>query len=453
MTLHDYISALKAKRVAVIGIGVSNLPLIGLLCEEGCNVTACDKRTAEQLGELYDELSAKGVKLHLGEAYLADLDFDVIFRTPGLHPFALKGAEQYGAEVTSEMEAFFALCPCKIIAITGSDGKTTTSTLIAELLKAAGYRVHLGGNIGKPLLAEIPNMDVNDIVVLELSSFQLHSMNCCPDVAVVTNVSPNHLDVHPDYEDYICAKKNIFLKQDSGKRVVLNLDNAITADFAKESNAEIRWFSRQSLVAEGYCCRDGMIYRNGEPFMDVSEILLPGTHNIENMMAAFGATDGLVDRDACLQVARNFAGVAHRIELVREVRGVKYYNDSIASSPTRTIAGLRSFDQKVILLAGGRDKHVPFDGLAQEIQQRVKALYLTGEAAEQIHQAVIAAAPADGGVPVYRYEDFKENVLAAAAAAEEGDIVILSPACTSFDRFRNFAERGNTFKEIVQSLS
>lgn len=364
MTLHDYISALKGKRVAVVGVGVSNLPLIGLLCEENCDVTACDKRKAEQLGALYQELFNKGVKLRLGEEYLSDLNFDVIFRTPGLHPFALKGAEHYGAVVTSEMEAFFALCPCKIIAITGSDGKTTTSTLISELLKAEGYTVHLGGNIGKPLLAEIPNMKGDDIVVLELSSFQLHSMNCCPDVAVVTNVSPNHLDVHPDYEDYICAKKNIFLKQDAEKSVVLNLDNAITADFAKESKAEVRWFSRQHMVEEGYCCQNGMIYRNGEAFMAASEILLPGTHNIENMMAAFAATDGLVGKEACLRVARNFAGVAHRIELVRELRGVKYYNDSIASSPTRTIAGLRSFDQKVILLAGGRDKHIPFDGLA-----------------------------------------------------------------------------------------
>ena len=452
MTLNEYFSSLKNKRLAVIGLGVSNLPLVELLCDSGCDVTVCDKRSAEQLGELLPRFQAKGVKFCLGERYLDTLDFDVIFRTPGLHPRFLVAAEANGAVITSEMELFFRFCPCRIVAVSGSDGKTTTTTLIAEILKAAGYRVHLGGNIGQPLLAEISGMRPDDMVVLELSSFQLHSMNCCPDVAVVTNVSPNHLDVHPDYNDYICAKKNIFRKQLSSHRLVLNADNGITADFAAEANAQIRFFSRQRMIGNGYSCLDGVIYRNGEAYMQAEEILLPGTHNIENMMAAFAATDDLADPEAQWQVARSFTGVEHRIEPVRKLRGVTYYNDSIASSPSRTIAGLHSFQQKVILIAGGRDKHVPFDGLAQEIQCHVKKLFLTGEAADQIYQAVEKAAPAQGGVPVCRIDDFRQAVLAASRAAEEGDIVILSPACTSFDRFKNFAERGNVFKEIVMSL-
>ena len=453
MDFSEYFEALRDKRVAVVGLGVSNLPLLGLLTDYGCDVTGCDKRTKQELGALYEDLTQKGVRLQLGEGYLDDLDFDVLFRTPGLHPMALDAARKNGAAITSEMEAFFALCPCRIIAVTGSDGKTTTTTLIAEMLKRQGKRVHLGGNIGKPLLSEVPDMRAEDFAVLELSSFQLHSMTCRPDVAVVTNVSPNHLDVHPSYDDYIEAKKSIFRLQDDSCRLVLNRDNDITRAFAAEAKAPVTWFSRREALVKGWSCTGEVITRDGVDFMPVSEILIPGMHNVENMMAAFAAVDALVDAESCRAVAREFPGVEHRIELVRTLRGVRYYNDSIASSPTRTVAGLRSFPQKVILIAGGHDKHVPFDPLAEEIVGRVKALFLTGETAEKIKATVESAEGYDKDeLPVFVIDDFKEAVLAASSYAREGDVVTLSPACSSFDKFKNFAQRGNVFKEIVNGL-
>jgi len=454
MTLDTYMDALSGKTIGVVGIGVSNLPLLRLLAKRGADVTACDRSTAEELGETYRELSTAGVKFRLGEHYLDILDFDVVFRTPGIHPNKLLDAVRPDTVITSEMEAFFTVCPCRTIAVTGSDGKTTTSTIISRLLETEGFRVHLGGNIGKPLLCDVPDFRPEDVAVLELSSFQLHSMHCRPDVAVITNLSPNHLDVHPSFEDYANAKKNVFLSQNGDCRLVLNLDNAYTAACAEEAAAEIMWFSRQQTVEKGFSFHDGAIWREREHFIDASDILLPGLHNIENYMAAFAATDGMVSKETCSRVAKTFGGVAHRIELIRTLRGVRYYNDSIASSPTRTVAGLRSFRQKVILIAGGHDKNVPFDELAEEIVKSVKALYLVGETAEKIRDAVIAAPGYDAdNLPVLVMEDFRETILAASRCAQEGDVVILSPGCSSFDRFRNFAERGNAFRAVVEELT
>ena len=454
MTLEQYVKNIKDKKIAVVGLGISNLPLIKLLASSGCDVTGCDKRSEEALGSLYPELSAMGVKFKLGEDYLSGLDFDVIFRTPGLHPMYLDEAKERGALVTSEMEAFFALCPCPIISITGSDGKTTTSTLISELLKAEGYTVHLGGNIGTPLLCNVPEMKKEDIAVLELSSFQLHSMNCRPNVAVITNISPNHLDVHPDYEDYQFAKKSIFLRQSERERLVLNLDNELTAACAAEAKSSVSFFSRLTEVEKGCCVRNSAIYLNGEHIVDKKDILIPGEHNVENYMAAIAATEGLVSRESIRQVAMSFGGVEHRIELVRKLRGVRYYNDSIASSPTRTVAGLKSFPEKVILIAGGYDKQIGFEPLAEEAVKSVKALYLCGHTAGKIKTAVEAHPDYDADkLPIIVMEDFTETVLTAAESAEEGDVVILSPACASFDKFKNFAERGKRFKEIIGGLN
>lgn len=459
MTLNEYIDNLRGKRVAVVGIGVSNTPLIECLLAGGCSVTACDRRTREQLGEAAARLESMGAVLRLGPDYLRDLDFDVIFRTPGVHPYKpeLMAARERGCIITSEMEAFFSLCPCRTIAVTGSDGKTTTCSIIAELLKAEGYKVHLGGNIGKPLLTEIPNIAPEDIVVLELSSFQLHSMKCRPNVAVITNISPNHLDVHPDFEDYVNAKKRIFLEQEDDNTLVLNLDNNITAGFAGESRAKVRFFSRRESMENGVFSRDGMIYLSRyyqvSSIIPETEILLPGVHNIENYMAAFAATEGLVSTRVCRRVARTYGGVAHRLEVIRKLRGVTYCNDSIATSPTRTIAGLRSFTTKPILIAGGYDKNIPFDELAREIVRRVKALILTGDTAQKIKAAVEADLEYEPfKLPITVCEDFGEAVLTAHEAAEEGDIVLLSPACSSFDKFRNFAHRGDVFREIVLGL-
>lgn len=459
MTLDNYLHSLEGKSIAVVGYGVSNAPLTGLLLDRGLDVTVCDKRTENEF-DAATALRARGAKLRLGNSYLEGLHEDVIFRTPGLHPFTkeLQAAVNNGSTLTSEMEAFFSVCPCKTIAITGSDGKTTTSTLISQLLKESGHTVFLGGNIGAPLLDKVPSMKAEDFAVLELSSFQLHSMKCKPNVAVITNISPNHLDVHPTFEDYVNAKKSIYLMQDENDRLVLNADDPHTAQFAAEAKADVHYFSYGHSVPSGSFCVDELIYsaRNYEvrEVMATSSILIPGAHNVENYMAAYAATDGFITDTAFRKVARSFPGVPHRIELVRELNGVRYYNDSIASSPTRTIAGLRCFNKvKPILIAGGHDKHVPFDDLGTEIVKRVKILYLTGETAARIKDAVMSTPGYNRlTLPIYVIDDFREAVLAAARSAEEGDVVILSPACSSFDKFKNFVERGNTFRSIVLSL-
>ena len=454
LTLQEYVDSLKGRHIAVLGIGVSNTPLIDLLLKNDLPLTVCDMRTEEALGDAAAALRARGAQLRLGPGYLDDLDgFDYIFRTPGLLPTdpALVKAKARGAVVTSEMEIFFRLCPCRTIGITGSDGKTTTSSIIAELLKAAGRRVHLGGNIGKPLLCEIPDFQPDDIAVLELSSFQLHSINIRPDVAVITNVSPNHLDKHPDFDDYVNAKRQIFANQTADDVLVVNRDNAYTARFGEEAKSRVLYFSRKETLSDGVFCRNGMIYRSHnyevESIIPESEILLPGVHNVENYMAAFAAVDGVVSPEMCRAVARTYGGVTHRLELIRQL------NDSIATSPTRTIAGLRAMRAKPILIAGGHDKHVSFDGLADEICERVRALLLTGDTAEQIAIAVRRSVFYDPmRLPIKIVPDLTTAVLEAKAMASPGDIVLLSPACSSFDRFRNFAERGDKFREIVMGF-
>ena len=356
------------------------------------------------------------------------------------------------------MEVFFQVCPCKTIAVTGSDGKTTTTTIIAELLKAACQTVYVGGNIGRPLLPDVDGMEPGDVAVLELSSFQLMTMRQSPDIAVVTNLAPNHLDVHKSMEEYVDAKRNIFLYQNQDGLLVLNQDNEITRGFAPEAPGHVTLFSRRQELEKGVFLKDGVIWvRNAmheRPVLPVSDILLPGDHNVENYMAAIAALDGLIPDQVIREFAAKFAGVEHRIELVRTLNGVKYYNDSIASSPSRTIAGLRSFRQKVILIAGGYDKHIPFDVLGPEITEHVKELFLTGDTAAKIRAAVEQApgySPAQ--LPITVIDDFEGSVLAAHRAAKPGDVVILSPACASFDKFKNFMERGAAFKKIIYGLS
>ncbi|MCL2045525.1 MAG: UDP-N-acetylmuramoyl-L-alanine--D-glutamate ligase [Oscillospiraceae bacterium] len=458
MSFREYLDSLKDKRVAVIGAGISNTPLIEALLSSGIDTTICDRQNRVEMGEKADGFEELGGKLRLGEDYLKNLDADVIFRTPGLMPWndALREAVSRGALLTSEMEVFFELCPCKIIAVTGSDGKTTTTTIISEMLKKEGKNVHLGGNIGNPLLCEADHMEKDDIVVLELSSFQLISMKKSPDIAVITNISPNHLDVHRDYEEYIEAKKCIFINQSNSGRVVLNYDNDITRSFANTALGDVLFFSRFEKAIDGFYVDDGVIYEsidnNSDALMSCGDVLLPGVHNIENYMAAFAAVRGLVEYETMIEIARTFGGVPHRIELVRQLRGVRYYNDSIASSPSRTIAGLRAFNQKVILIAGGKDKGIEFEELGKEIIKHVKTLVLTGLTAETIKNAIIDSSEFIDTPTIIMKEDFDEAVQAASLAASDGDVVILSPACTSFDRFKNFEERGDTFKNIVKGL-
>ena len=456
MTLRDYIESLRHKTVAVIGIGVSNTPLLELLLTEGIRVTACDKRSREQMGEQAEHLEQLGCELHLGADYLKDLDADVIFRTPGLRPDVpeIAACVDRGAVFTSEMEVFFEVCPCTIIAVTGSDGKTTTTTIIAELLKAAGKRVWVGGNIGHPLLCEADGMLATDYAVLELSSFQLMTMKHSPHIAVVTNLAPNHLDVHRDMAEYVAAKENIFRHQSGEDVAVFNADNDITAEQSRRAPGRARLFSRQDEVADGVFLRgEDIVCRSGgheRVVMTTGDIKIPGVHNVENYMAAIAAVDGLVPDEVIRRFAREFGGVEHRIELVRTYRGVRYYNDSIASSPSRTIAGLRSFHEKVILIAGGYDKHIPFDVLGPEIVEHVKLLVLCGATADKIRAAVENAPGYQPGKPEIRdVTPFTAAVEAARDRAQPGDVVTLSPACAAFDQFKNFAERGKFFKSIV----
>lgn len=463
-TIQEYLSSLKGKKVAVLGIGVSNTPLIKMLLRAGILVTACDKRDEEDLGGVAEELESLGAKLCLGEHYLDRLDHDVIFRTPGMRPDLpqLIKAREKGSVITSEMEIFFQTCPCKLIGITGSDGKTTTTTIISELLKKAGYNVYVGGNIGKPLLPDVKGMEPDDIAVLELSSFQLMTMDLSPDIAVVTNLAPNHLDVHKSMGEYIAAKENIFSHQGPDGTVILNADNDITRSFAAAALGRVTMFSRRQELEQGvYAAEDSSgvkaVWVSGREgrrmVLPLEDILLPGDHNVENYMAAIAAVDGLVPDEIIRTFAKSFGGVEHRIELVRTVDGVRYYNDSIASSPTRTIAGLKSFPEKVILIAGGYDKHIPFDVLGPEIVEHVKHLILTGDTASKIRDSVKAVPGYDGSDPdITVIEDFKLAVLAAKNLAQPGDVVLLSPACASFDKFKNFMERGNAFKTIVRSL-
>ena len=444
-----YFAALAGKTVAVVGLGVSNRPLVRLLLQCGAKVIGCDRTERASLDPEVLELEAQGCALSLGPGYLENVEAELVFRTPGLHPAALAALREKGAKVTSEMDVFFEVCPCKTIAVTGSDGKTTTTTLIARMLQAQGHTVHLGGNIGTPLLPICPKIRETDYAVVELSSFQLMDMTHSPWRAVVTNLAPNHLDVHKDMDEYVSAKKNIFRFQGKDDLLMVNADNAITGGFT--GNGVTSRFSR--LGKARVCLEDGVICRDGEKVLDTRDILIPGVHNIENYMAAILAVEGLVSDETIRQVARTFGGVEHRIELVRVKDGVRYYNDSIASSPSRTIAGLRSFPEKVILIAGGYDKHIPYDALGPEICAHVKKLFLGGATGEKIRAGVEVCPEYDPkALEIVDCKTFEPAVRAAAAAAKPGDVVLMSPASAAFDQFKNFMVRGEYFKNLVKEL-
>ncbi len=456
-----FLEGLNGKTIALCGIGGSNLPLIQLFGKYGAKVLACDKREREALGENGALAEEYGAELRLGENYLKDLDADIIFRTPGMRYYMdeLTEARKNGTAVTSEMEVFFDLCPCKTIAVTGSDGKTTTTTIISEMLKAQGYTVHLGGNIGRPLLPDIENINPEDIAVVELSSFQLISMRKSPDIAVVTNLAPNHLDIHKDMQEYIDSKKNIVLHQNAFGRAVLNLDNEISNSFEEYTRGQTCKFSRRSPVENGaYMSADGKIIMNDygkeTVIMQASDIKIPGLHNIENYLAAISAVWGLVTPETIKQVAVNFGGVEHRAELVRVLDGVSYYNDAIGTSPTRTVKGTLSlYDRKIILIAGGYDKHLSYDEMGAVVPEKVKVLILFGATADKIETATKAAASySDGNPVIIRVSNMEEAVKAARENAVEGDIVSMSPASASFDMYKNFAEKGLHFKKIVNEM-
>lgn len=459
--IENFFKSMNGKKIAFCGIGTSNLPLIELFIKYGAFVTACDRRTREQLGDSADVAEKAGAKLSLGDDYLKNLDVDIVFRTPGMRYYMdeLVEMRNRGVVVTSEMEVFFDLCPCKIYAVTGSDGKTTTTSIIAQMLQAQGKTVHLGGNIGTPLLPEIENIGYDDVAVVELSSFQLISMRKGPDVAVVTNLAPNHLDIHKDMQEYIDAKKNLVIHQGAFSKVVLNKDNEITNGFEPECRGRVLKFSRKSQLNNGtYLDENNNIVfaDNGEKtvVMNIADIKIPGMHNVENYMAAISAVWGDVSVENIVNVAKTFAGVEHRAEFVREFEGVKYYNDSIASSPTRTALGTLSlYDFKIILIAGGYDKKIPYDGLGPVICDKVKYLILMGATAPKIKAAVLNADNySDGNPTIIEVSNMEEAVAKAREVAQPGDLVSMSPASASFDLYKNFDQRGKHFKKIVNEL-
>ena len=456
-----FFNEMKKKKVAFIGIGVSNKDVIKMFAEKGIETEARDKSSREKLGAAADELEAAGAKLLLGESYLDGIDADVVFRTPGMNWWnpALCALRKDGKAVTSEMEVFFDLCPCKKYGVTGSDGKTTTTTLISEFLSAAGKTVHKGGNIGRALLPIVEKIKDNDCAVVELSSFQLISMRRSPDVSVVTNVAPNHLDVHKDMEEYIEAKRNILRHQNAFSVTVLNADNVITASMAELVRGELRWFSHTKLVENGAFLReDGMLcyceHGKVTELFPKTDIKIPGMHNVENYLTAIAAVWGEVPVEVIHNIAKNFGGVEHRIELVRELDGVKWYNDSIATSPTRTIAGLSCFDQKVILIGGGYDKHIPYEPLAPELLAHVKTLVLMGATGPVIEKA-LRGCPGftEDAMTILHADSMKDAVEKARAAARPGDVVSLSPASASFDCYPNFEVRGQEYKRLVMELA
>lgn len=447
---------IKGKKVAVVGIGVSNRPLINSLLDLGAEVTAFDKKTEEKLGELAEDFNKRGVKLILGEDYLDKLTgFQVVFKTPSMRidNEALLRAKKGGAYITSEMEEFVKYCPCKIYGVTGSDGKTTTTSIIYNLLKTQGFTTWVGGNIGTPLFSKIEEIKPDHRVVLELSSFQLMTMKVSPEISIVTNLSPNHLDIHKDMEEYIDAKKNIFKYQNEEGLLILNRENEITNSFVSEAKGEVKLFSSKRILKQGAYYKDGFLYVNDKKICHKDDMVIKGMHNVENYLAAFMATAEEVSEDNMRKVFSFFKGVEHRNQFIREFQGVKYYNDSIGSSPTRTLATISVFEKPIILIAGGYDKNIPFEPLAEKGYDKIKALILLGVTKDKIRgvfEKVINEKELN--IPIYIVNSLEEAVNKGREISSQGDSIVLSPACASFDMFPNFEVRGNKFKEIVENL-
>ena len=458
--LNEFNKNIQGKKVAIIGLGISNKPLIEYLYDLKTNLMVFDNRPEEKIDEdILDIVKKHKIPYSIGENYLSKLEgFDYIFRSPSCRPDIpeiLKEVEN-GAILTSEIEQVLKLTPCKTVGVTGSDGKTTTTSLIYEILKRK-YKCFLGGNIGMPLFTKIKDMRPEDIVVLELSSFQLMNMDLSTDIAVITNISPNHLNVHKDYKEYIDSKANIFLHQNENGLLVINYDNDITKDFAKIAKGKVKYFSRLVKLPNGVIFDNDIVKSCDNELrkhiISKKDVKIRGMHNIENICAAIAATEGLVDAEDQKQAIAEFTGVEHRLEFVRELDGVKWYNDSIASSPNRTIAGLNSYDEKIVLIAGGRDKHLDYDPIAKPIIEHVKTLIVMGETANKIKSVVERELEiCKKTMNIVKVSNVNEAVLEAKKYAKPGEIVLFSPASTSFDMFKNFEERGKKFKEEVMKL-
>jgi UDP-N-acetylmuramoylalanine--D-glutamate ligase len=451
---NEFKTYIKGKKVGVVGIGVSNIPLIRFLVQLGAEVSAFDQRTIENLSKEVLEFG-DNIKLYLGEDYLDNLHgLDMVFKTPGMrfdNPY-LQSVKEEGAIITSEMEEFLKYCPGRTIGVTGSDGKTTTTTIIGEILKKSGYKVYVGGNIGTPLFSKIEEIREQDMVVLELSSFQLMTMTVSPEIALITNLTPNHLDIHKDMEEYIDAKKNIFRYQDENDLLILNEDNEITRNFADEAKGKVEFFSSKKENEDAYY-NDGSLYLRYERIVDLKEMRVKGIHNAENFLGAFLAVEDYVTKDVMRNLALEFSGVKHRCQFIRELEGVSYYNDSIASSPTRTIASIKSLEKKVNVILGGYDKNLDFAPLAEEGHAYMKNIVLVGDTKYKIREVFDNLSETKGiHIPMFIAETFEDAVLLLKSISKDGDIAILSPACASFDMFRNFEARGDRFIELVNGF-
>ena len=452
---------LKKSKVAIIGLGVSNIPILEYMHKLGVYVSVFDDREEKKIAEdILNKIQEYNFTSYFGEDSLYNLkNFDIIFRSPSCMPTRkeLVAEKERGAIIITEIEMFMKLFPGKIIGITGSDGKTTTTTLIYEILKNNGYNCYLGGNIGIPLFTKLNEMKPDDIAVLELSSFQLIGMEISPDISVITNITPNHLNIHSSYEEYIDAKKNIFKYQNKDGIVVLNYDNDITREAAKEAEGKVVFFSSKTKLDDGIVLDENVIKQCDNKLrkhiVNTEELILRGRHMYENVCTALGATATLVEPEKAIEVIKEFKGVEHRLEFVRELDGVKWYNDSIGTSPTRTIAGLKSFEERITLIAGGYDKNLDYEPLARPILETVDNLVLTGQTATKILEVVKAEQEKQGiDVKIYMCDEFEKAILTAKEVSKSGDVVLLSPASASFDMFKDFADRGNKFKELVNNL-
>ncbi len=460
--LEEFNNYLNNRKVAIIGLGVSNLPLLEYLYKYHANVTVFDNKEIDQIPkDIMDKITKYSMGFSFGKNSLQKLvGFDLIFRSPSCLPTKseLLAESERGAIVTTEIEMLMEMCPGKIIGVTGSDGKTTTTTLIYEIIKASGYNCYLGGNIGIPLFTKLEEMKPQDIIILELSSFQLMGMNISPDIAVVTNITPNHLNIHKDYEEYINAKKNIFKHQGEDGILIINYDNEITKSFEKEANGKVIFFSGTQKIDNGYIVDDNVIKECDDKIrkhiLNTNDLIIKGHHNFENACTAIAATRNLVDIDLAVEVIKNFKGVEHRIELVEEINDVKWYNDSASSSPTRTLAGLNAFDrEEIVLIAGGYDKNLDYAPMAKTVVDKVKTLVLIGQTSDKIFNAVKEELDNQNKyLEIYMCDSLSQAVGVAYKKSKPNQIVLFSPASASFDMFKNFDDRGKQFKELVYKL-
>ena len=459
--LKEFNEYLKDRKVAIIGLGVSNLPLLKYMNEKQAKVTVFDEKEKQDVPrKLLEKLDKYKANAFFGKNCFENLKgFDIIFRSPSCLPTRkeLVLEKQRGAIITSEIEMLMKLAPCKIIGVTGSDGKTTTTSLIYSILKKAGYDTYLGGNIGIPLFTKLEEITRKSILVLELSSFQLMGMEVSPNISVITNITPNHLNIHKDYNEYIEAKKTIFKYQNENDYLILNYDNEITRNCKKQANSKVIYFSSKEKLDDGFIVDNGIIKECEDGIrkhiLDTKDVLLRGKHNFENIATALAATKTLVDQDIAIDAVKEFKAVEHRLEFVREIDEVKWYNDSVSSSPTRTIAGLNSFDEDIVLIAGGYDKNLDYTPLAKPILKKVKKLILLGATSGKIFEAVKREEEKEGkNIDIYMCDTLEETVNLAKKHAKKGEIVLFSPASASFDMFKNFADRGNKFKNLVNNL-